>query len=93
MSTCWINNVVSRVLRARPAPRVWRADTTLLLWQGEVVAHRRKIMPTGAERVIFGNASGDTINNVIDSPFGRLGSLQCWCVCSWVQPRTLMVGD
>ncbi|CDZ98326.1 Carbon-nitrogen hydrolase [Phaffia rhodozyma] len=46
--------------------------------QGEVVGHRRKLQPTGVERVIFGNASGDTVNNVIESPFGRLGSLQCW---------------
>lgn len=46
--------------------------------QGDVVGHRRKILPTGVERVIFGSSSGDTVDNVVNSPFGRLGSLQCW---------------
>nr|XP_018999687.1 uncharacterized protein I203_07884 [Kwoniella mangroviensis CBS 8507]OCF63148.1 hypothetical protein I203_07884 [Kwoniella mangroviensis CBS 8507] len=45
---------------------------------GAIASHRRKIMPTGVERVMFGQSSGDSLDNVIDSPFGRLGSLMCW---------------
>lgn len=45
---------------------------------GEIVMSRRKMKPTGVERVLFGEGSGDTLSNVVDSPFGKIGNLQCW---------------
>lgn len=46
---------------------------------GAIVLHRRKIKPTGAERAIWGEGQGEeTLVNVADSPFGRIGALNCW---------------
>jgi nitrilase len=44
---------------------------------GEIVGVHRKIMPTHAERILWGYGDGSTLN-VYDTPFGRLGSLICW---------------
>ncbi|KAJ5758169.1 carbon-nitrogen hydrolase [Penicillium nucicola] len=45
---------------------------------GSVLLHRRKLKPTGPERIIFGEASGDCAKNVIQTPIGRVGGLQCF---------------
>lgn len=52
-----------------PAPR------TL---QGTLVAVKRKWKPTGLERVLFGDASGDTFNGVAETSVGRTGASMCW---------------
>lgn len=44
---------------------------------GRLVAHHRKLMPTGAERLVWGFGDGSTLP-VVDSPVGRLGSVICW---------------
>ncbi|KAJ9209722.1 hypothetical protein DTO166G4_8673 [Paecilomyces variotii] len=45
---------------------------------GDVLLHRRKFKPTGPERIIFGDASGDCAKNVVQTPIGRVGGLQCF---------------
>ncbi|KAL4793194.1 carbon-nitrogen hydrolase [Aspergillus venezuelensis] len=45
---------------------------------GKILLHRRKFKPTGPERIIFGDASGDCSKNVIQTPLGRIGGLQCF---------------
>ena len=45
---------------------------------GEIVMHRRKMKPTHMERTIFGEASGDCLANVVATPFGNVGALNCW---------------
>ncbi|KAL4885706.1 carbon-nitrogen hydrolase [Aspergillus karnatakaensis] len=45
---------------------------------GNILLHRRKFKPTGPERIIFGDASGDCAKNVIQTPLGRIGGLQCF---------------
>jgi len=42
-----------------------------------VVAHHRKLMPTAAERLIWGSGDGSTLP-VLDSPAGRIGAVICW---------------
>ena len=42
-----------------------------------LVAKHRKLMPTGAERLIWGLGDGSTMP-VIDSDFGRIGAAICW---------------
>lgn len=44
---------------------------------GTILNRHRKMMPTNPERMVwgFGDASG---LNVVDTPFGRIGSLICW---------------
>lgn len=37
----------------------------------------RKLKPTAAERVIWGEDDGSTIT-VVDTPYGKMGSLICW---------------
>ena len=44
---------------------------------GERVGHHRKLMPTGAERLIWGFGDGSTLH-VVDSPAGALGAVICW---------------
>lgn len=40
-------------------------------------AVHRKIKPTGSERIIWGEAAGESLVTV-QSPFGKLGGLICW---------------
>ena len=60
-----------------------RAGTTLYntqLWlgpDGTVAAAHRKLMPTGAERLVWGYGDGSTLP-VLDTPIGKLGGLICW---------------
>ena len=37
----------------------------------------RKLVPTAAERLIWGRGDGSTLSTV-DAPFGRIGGLICW---------------
>lgn len=42
-----------------------------------LVGHHRKVMPTAAERLIWGQGDGSTLP-VVDSPAGRVGAVICW---------------
>ena len=44
---------------------------------GELLNHHRKVMPTNAERMVWGYGDGSGLN-VVDSPCGRIGALICW---------------
>jgi nitrilase len=44
---------------------------------GALLAKHRKLMPTGGERLVWGQGDGSTLA-VIDTPFGRVGGLICW---------------
>lgn len=44
---------------------------------GEVAGKHRKLVPTGSERLLWGQGDGSTLT-VIDTPFGRIGGLICW---------------
>ena len=45
--------------------------------EGTLLAKHRKLKPTAAERVIWGEGDGSTLP-VIPAPFGRIGGLICW---------------
>lgn len=44
---------------------------------GKLLGKHRKLKPTGAERLIWGEGDGSTMP-VIDTGFGRVGGLICW---------------
>ena len=44
---------------------------------GAVIGKHRKLIPTGGERLVWGQGDGNTLP-VFDTPFGRLGGLLCW---------------
>jgi len=44
---------------------------------GRLLARHRKLKPTGAERIIWGEGRGDDLD-VLCTPAGRLGGLICW---------------
>jgi nitrilase len=44
---------------------------------GTLLGKHRKLMPTAMERMIWGFGDGSTLT-VIDSPYGRIGSVICW---------------
>ena len=44
---------------------------------GSLLGKHRKLKPTGAERLIWGEGDGSTLTTV-DAPFGRVGGLICW---------------
>lgn len=45
---------------------------------GEIVLHRRKIKPTHVERSVWGDGQADSLKSVVDTPFGKVGGLNCW---------------
>jgi nitrilase len=45
--------------------------------EGEILGCHRKLVPTHAERIVWGQGDGSTLH-VFDTPFGRLGGLVCW---------------
>jgi nitrilase len=44
---------------------------------GRLLAKHRKLKPTAAERLVWGEGDGSTLP-VLDTPFGRVGGLICW---------------
>ncbi len=44
---------------------------------GQLLGKHRKLMPTAMERLIWGFGDGSTLT-VVDSPYGRIGSVICW---------------
>lgn len=52
---------------------------TALFFDGAngLIAKHRKLMPTAAERLIWGFGDGSTLP-VIDTPLGRVGAVICW---------------
>jgi nitrilase len=44
---------------------------------GALLGKHRKIMPTGAERLVWGFGDGSTMP-VFDTPLGKLGAVICW---------------
>jgi nitrilase len=44
---------------------------------GTLAGHRRKLMPTGGERTVWGFGDGSTLD-VVRTPFGVVGGLICW---------------
>jgi len=44
---------------------------------GSLLGRHRKLMPTGGERLVWGQGDGSGLE-VFDTPFGRLGGLTCW---------------
>lgn len=49
---------------------------------GKLLMTRRKLKPTHMERTIFGDASGNSLMNVVPTQAGkRVGSLACWEHC------------
>ncbi len=81
-------------------------NTLLYFSPDGVLAERhRKLVPTGAERTVWGMGDGSTLR-VVDTQFGRIGGLICWenymplarfCMYAqgvdlWLAP-TLALGD
>lgn len=44
---------------------------------GELVGKHRKIKPTAAERIVWGEGDGSTLST-FDTPLGKIGGLICW---------------
>jgi nitrilase len=44
---------------------------------GRILGVHRKVMPTSAERTVWGQGDGSTLH-VFDTPLGRIGGLICW---------------
>ncbi|ANY70263.1 nitrilase [Paenibacillus sp. BIHB 4019] len=44
---------------------------------GRLLGKHRKLIPTAAERLLWGQGDGSTLT-VIPTPFGRIGGLICW---------------
>ncbi|HKF75053.1 MAG TPA: nitrilase-related carbon-nitrogen hydrolase [Candidatus Dormibacteraeota bacterium] len=51
--------------------------TVLFLSPAGYLGRHRKLMPTGAERLVWGFGDGSTLP-VLDTPLGRLGAVICW---------------
>ncbi|RDW72810.1 putative aliphatic nitrilase protein [Coleophoma cylindrospora] len=45
---------------------------------GTIIHHRRKIKPTHARRAYWGDGQAESLKTVVDTPFGKVGGLNCW---------------
>ena len=45
--------------------------------EGTILGVHRKLVPTHAERIVWGRGDGSTLH-VFDTPLGRIGGLICW---------------
>lgn len=45
--------------------------------EGKLVQKHRKLKPTAAERIIWGEGDGSDLQ-AVDTPFGKIGGLICW---------------
>ncbi len=45
--------------------------------QGQILGKHRKLVPTGAERLVWAQGDGSTLH-VYDTPMGKIGGLICW---------------
>ncbi|TFY75083.1 hypothetical protein EWM64_g8929 [Hericium alpestre] len=45
---------------------------------GELANYRRKIKATQYEKTIFGDGNSNSLTDVVQTPYGRLGSFNCW---------------
>lgn len=43
-----------------------------------MIHHRRKIKPTATERAVWGEGQAESLQVVAETPFGKVGSLNCW---------------
>ncbi|WP_409346254.1 carbon-nitrogen hydrolase family protein [Paenibacillus sp. MBLB4367] len=70
--------VIGAVERDRDFSRSTLYNSILYIGpDGSVLGKHRKLVPTGAERLLWGQGDGSTLT-VIDTPFGRIGGLICW---------------
>jgi nitrilase len=44
---------------------------------GQLVGHRRKLVPTYKERTVWGQGDGSTLE-AVETPFGRVSGMICW---------------
>jgi len=44
---------------------------------GQLIGKHRKLKPTAAERIVWGEGDGSTLT-VVDTEFGKMGGLICW---------------
>jgi nitrilase len=51
--------------------------SALTVWPGAALRVHRKLMPTAAERYLWGMGDGSTLG-VADTPAGRIGAAICW---------------
>jgi len=72
----WVSIGVNERNTSRSGTTLYNA-TLLFDDQGMLIEHRRKLMPTGAERLVW--APGEPVPLVArDTPLGKLGQLICW---------------
>ena len=67
------------VIERDGSPRGGTLYCTLLYFSpsGVLLGKHRKLVPTAAERLIWGQGDGSTLT-VIETPYGRVGGLICW---------------
>jgi nitrilase len=69
---------VSVGVTERAAPGSSLYNTALLFGpDGTLLHHHRKVMPTGGERLVWGQGDGSSLHGV-DTEVGRIGTLICW---------------
>jgi len=72
----WVSIGVNERNATRSSTTLYNS-TLLFDAEGTLVEHRRKLMPTGAERLVW--TPGEAVPlQALETPFGRLGQLICW---------------
>lgn len=74
---CWV--ALGLVERASRSPNGGTLYCSIVYFTpgGEIAGVHRKLKPTAAERIVWGEGDGSTLT-VVRTPFGGLGGLICW---------------
>ncbi|KAK6211678.1 carbon-nitrogen hydrolase [Colletotrichum tabaci] len=75
--TARANNILLQVGIIEKAGGTLYCTALLLDREGKVVYKHRKLIPTAAERLVWGRGSGDGLQ-VLQTDVGKVGSLICW---------------
>lgn len=68
---------INEVVNSGPGNRTIYNSMLIINEKGQIANHRRKLMPTYTEKLLYGLGDGTGLE-AVDTPIGRIGGLICW---------------
>lgn len=68
---------VNEVIKSGPGNRTIYNSLIIINKEGQLINHRRKLMPTYTEKLLYGLGDGSGLE-AVETSLGRIGGLICW---------------